>query len=175
MDNQHRSRLLYSLGFQEPSLSQYHRDKETNKMVIVSRCGGGISRGNVDILSAEKPIRRSLNDRKNNQWNQLVDRINILGNRGRRIRAERRRTRTPVVQFNNDVMVKQIASHKVYSNRIKNTMWNDSQTIQENATRNQIEYEAEDRKWEAVIEDDEMYVNAKTGELVHPVWVESCM
>lgn len=34
------------------------------------------------------------------------------------------------------------------------------------------EYEYEGWDWNLVLEDDEMYVDSSTGDLVHPVWLE---
>lgn len=34
------------------------------------------------------------------------------------------------------------------------------------------EYEYEGWDWNLVLEDDEMYVDSNTGDLVHPVWLE---
>jgi hypothetical protein len=80
-----------------------------------------------------------------------------------------RRTR---IQFNNDVKVVQIPSRHEYSNRIKKFLWSNGNEISENAERNRVEYASEGWDWHTVLEDDEMYVDANTGELVHPCWFE---
>lgn len=38
--------------------------------------------------------------------------------------------------------------------------------------RNRAEFAAEGWDWHSVLEDDDMYVDAQSGELVHPVWFE---
>mmetsp|Transcript_48887 Transcript_48887/g.52794 ORF Transcript_48887/g.52794 Transcript_48887/m.52794 type:complete len:154 (+) Transcript_48887:136-597(+) len=112
--------------------------------------------GNFNLLSNDAPIRRSLNDTKEHN------------NKGH----VRRYSRERLVRFNSIVKEKHIASHKRYTDRIKRTMFCSTEEIRMNAYRNQIEYEAEGMNWENVLEDDEMYMDAKTGELVHPFWVE---
>jgi len=41
-----------------------------------------------------------------------------------------------------------------------------------NARRNHSEFDAEGEDWRTVVEDEDMFVDAKTGELIHPCWVE---
>jgi hypothetical protein len=75
------------------------------------------------------------------------------------------------IQFDSNVSVVVIPSRHQYSNRIKRCMWSNSSEIRENAERNAMEFRAEGWDWHSVLEDDDMYRNASTGELVHPVWV----
>jgi hypothetical protein len=138
-----RARLLHTLGIQKPA----NRDPEKREHISVN-----------NLLSNDAPIRRRLNDSKEEH--------NKKGH-------VRRLSRKRLVRFNSIVKEKPIASHKRYTDRIKRTMWSDTEEIQENAYRNQIEYQAEGMKWESVLEDDEMYMDARTGELIHPFWVES--
>jgi hypothetical protein len=139
-----RARLLHTLGIQKPA----------NRDTIEKREHTSVN----NLLSNDAPIRRRLNDSKEEH--------NKKGH-------VRRLSRKRLVRFNSIVKEKPIASHKRYTDRIKRTMWSDTEEIQENAYRNQIEYQAEGMKWESVLEDDEMYMDAKTGELIHPFWVES--
>merc|ERR1712003_276617 len=81
--------------------------------------------------------------------------------------------RKRVVRFHADVMAKPIASHKLYSDRAKSQLWNSPQTINDNACRNWAEFETEGQEWENVLESEEMYMDATTGELIHPHWVEN--
>lgn len=143
LQKDHRSRLLYSLGFQRNQNEEGTHD--------------------VNLLSADKPRRESLNDSENIQWETT------FAKRPRRYSRIRER----LVQFDSDVMVKPIASHKQYSNRIKHELWNDLDEIRENAHRNQVEYQSEGMEWESVLEDEDMYVDANTGELIHPYWIEN--
>lgn len=137
-----RARLLHSLGIQKTS------NPDSGKRARIT--------GNVNLLSNDAPIRRSLNDTKEHNKKGHV----------------RRHSRERLVRFNSIVKEKHIASHKRYTDRIKRTMWSDTEEIRKNAYRNQIEYQAEGMNWESVLEDDEMYKDAKTGELIHPFWVE---
>eukprot|EP00531_Pseudo-nitzschia_arenysensis_P016173 CAMPEP_0116156476 /NCGR_PEP_ID=MMETSP0329-20121206/22853_1 /TAXON_ID=697910 /ORGANISM="Pseudo-nitzschia arenysensis, Strain B593" /LENGTH=175 /DNA_ID=CAMNT_0003653563 /DNA_START=103 /DNA_END=630 /DNA_ORIENTATION=- len=148
-----RSRLLHSLGIHRTSRSigQASRDKPHTST------SSPPTKRDVKLLGDDLPIQRSLNDceehKSANFWS---------GNDGKRH-----------VRFNNVVTERQIASHKKYSDRIKRHLWSNPAEIQENAYRNQIEYQAEGMNWQSVLENDEMYVDAKTGELIHPFWVES--
>ena len=147
-----RSRLLHSLGI--------HRKNQSNardKPHSVPSAMPSQSPRDVKMLSDESPIRRSLNDSNEHKGHKRFP------------STDRKR----LVRFNSFVAEKQIASHKKYSDRIKRHLWSDREEIQENAYRNQIEYQAEGMNWESVLENDEMYLDANTGELIHPFWVES--
>ena len=48
----------------------------------------------------------------------------------------------------------------------------DTAELQDNAYRNQAEFAAEGWDYQKVLEDEDMYVDAETGELVHPFWIE---
>ena len=76
------------------------------------------------------------------------------------------------IQFNSNVTVVPIPSRHQYSNRIKRFLWSDSREIRENAERNIREYEFEGWDWHMVLEDEEMFLDSQTGELVHPCWFE---
>lgn len=157
-----RSRLLNSLGIHKTNTSCAHgiRDKpyyssgKRSTPMIPIQCPAN---RDVKLLSNDAPIRRSLNDSKEHKGHD------------RRPNMNRKR----LVRFNSIVKEKQIASHTKYSDRIKRTLWSDVEEIQENAYRNQIEYQAEGMNWQSVLENEEMYVDARTGELIHPFWVES--
>jgi len=147
-----RSRLLYSLGIVKPTPeSQAAATAAAN----AARTANGAV---VTLLSNDAPIHRSLNDKE--------ERIK----RGHHVRKP---SRQRLVRFNSIVKEKPIPSQSRYSDRIKRTIWSDQEEINENAYRNQIEYQAEGMKWESVLEDDEMYADAETGETIHPVWVEN--
>jgi hypothetical protein len=55
---------------------------------------------------------------------------------------------------------------------MKKFMWQDLEEIHENAQRNRREFAAEGRDWHSVLEDDDMHVDAITGELIHPCWLD---
>jgi hypothetical protein len=102
--------------------------------------------------------RESLNDSKEHEQK-----------RGHRRVPSRKR----IVQFDGDVIVQPIASHKAYSKRIKRTLWTSAEELSDHVHRNTAEFMAEGMDWKTVLEDDDMYMDAKTGELIHPYWVES--
>ena len=186
----HRSRLLLSLGFEETPIGFVGECREdtsssssncssTNRRMTTSLLSTTTASTTCNrLLNSDQPRRLSLNDQKMHDWNETIDRVLM---RSKRYRPRRifnynnniKKRSERIVQFHNDVMVKDIASHTRYSNRIKKTIWTDPATIRINAKRNSIEYEAEGWEWNSVLEDDEMYRNAHTGELIHPVWVEN--
>ncbi len=149
-----RSRLLHSLGIHRTSRSMGQSSRDKPHSAISST---PTSR-DFKLLGDDLPMQRALNDCEEHQDPDYF----LPGKDGKRH-----------VRFNTVVTEKQIASHKKYSDRIKKQLWSDPAEIQENAYRNQIEYQAEGMNWQSVLENDEMYVDAKTGELIHPFWVES--
>ena len=161
-----RSRLLHSLGIRKTEPNNAHhsnRDKPHSSGQTTASSTMPVrlpANREIKLLSDDAPIRRSLNDSKQHKHS---------GHNRRPSFANRKR----LVRFNSIVTEKQIASHKKYSDRIKRTLWSDSEEIQENAYRNQIEYQAEGMNWESVLENDEMYIDTITGELIHPFWIES--
>jgi hypothetical protein len=76
------------------------------------------------------------------------------------------------IQFNKSVMVVPIPSRHAYSKRIKQAFWMDEAEIQATAERNRYEFASEGWDFHQVLEDEEMYLDTATGQLVHPCWVE---
>jgi hypothetical protein len=76
------------------------------------------------------------------------------------------------VRFNTVVSGVKIPSRNQYSSRIKQTLWRDRYEISEMVERNTAEFHAENYDWNQVVLDDEMYVDATSGERVHPCHVE---
>ena len=140
-----RSRLLFKLGIQKPPAA------DANAAIAT------VDPDTITLLRRDDcPVfRQSLND-------SLEERL----------RKPRRASRKRLVQFDADVMVQPIASHKNYSKRIKKTLWTDREELADNAYRNQAEFAAEGYDIEKVLEDEDMYIDAETGELVHPYWIE---
>lgn len=118
-----------------------------------------------------KPLRASMGGTRTSSPRSLIGNVvpfvePLTGNHSKAARRRRR------IQFHTDVAVLPIPSRHEYSNRIKKCLWSDASEIQENAERNRVEFAWEGWSWTTVLEDDEMYVDATTGELVHPVWFE---
>eukprot|EP00546_Thalassionema_frauenfeldii_P010640 CAMPEP_0178920408 /NCGR_PEP_ID=MMETSP0786-20121207/14989_1 /TAXON_ID=186022 /ORGANISM="Thalassionema frauenfeldii, Strain CCMP 1798" /LENGTH=190 /DNA_ID=CAMNT_0020594473 /DNA_START=30 /DNA_END=602 /DNA_ORIENTATION=- len=86
--------------------------------------------------------------------------------------APPRRQGSRHVIFNDDVSVVDIPMRNEYSKRVQSCMWNSLSDLQKNAQRNTEEFAAEGWNWETVLEDDGMYIDASSGELVHPVHCE---
>mmetsp|Transcript_105551 Transcript_105551/g.305322 ORF Transcript_105551/g.305322 Transcript_105551/m.305322 type:complete len:227 (-) Transcript_105551:51-731(-) len=76
------------------------------------------------------------------------------------------------IQFDSEVLVVPIPSRHEYSNRIKKFLWSDAEELSHQVERNRLEFEAEGWSLEGVVEDDEMYIDSNSGELVHPIWLE---
>merc|ERR1719491_1044669 len=148
--NRLREQLLHRPGFQKP----------------VQQCGDEEIQQHATLLSTNKLIRRPLYDISKNYRCELSTLSNIKRKNSTRKSSIRKRS----VRFDNEVMVKLIASHKRYSKSIRNELWNNSEHIQENAYRNKIEYQAEGIEWKLVLEEDDMYVDPQTGEHIHPHW-----
>lgn len=79
---------------------------------------------------------------------------------------------TSSVRFNTVVSGVKIPSRNQYSSRIKQTLWRDRYELSEMVERNTTEFHAENYDWNQVVLDDEMYVDASSGEKVHPCHVE---
>jgi hypothetical protein len=82
-------------------------------------------------------------------------------------------TPTKRVGFQEAVTVVPIPMRNEYSERIKTKIWCDAVEICENIERNLAEFNAENLDWRTVRLEDEMYVCGITGELIHPVHVET--
>eukprot|EP00529_Nitzschia_sp_RCC80_P029815 CAMPEP_0113454826 /NCGR_PEP_ID=MMETSP0014_2-20120614/8063_1 /TAXON_ID=2857 /ORGANISM="Nitzschia sp." /LENGTH=308 /DNA_ID=CAMNT_0000346243 /DNA_START=21 /DNA_END=947 /DNA_ORIENTATION=- /assembly_acc=CAM_ASM_000159 len=54
----------------------------------------------------------------------------------------------------------------------KRAMWTDAKELQDQIFRNKMEYQAEGGDPTQVLEDDDMYRDVLTGELIHPYWIE---
>jgi hypothetical protein len=78
------------------------------------------------------------------------------------------------IQFNCNVSVVPIPSHSRYSDRIKKQLWSNSKEISMNARRNIREFSSEEWNWEKVVEEDEMFLDTQSNELIHPVHL-GCM
>ena len=76
------------------------------------------------------------------------------------------------VTFNETVSVVPIPMRSDYSHRVRERLWNDVDDILINAQRNAMEFAAEGWDWRTVVEDEYMYRDASTGELIHPVHME---
>jgi len=72
------------------------------------------------------------------------------------------------VSFDNSVSVVPIPKRDAYSYRIKKRIWNSATVIHENASRNAMEFSAENWDWRQVIEEKHFFICVDTGELVHP-------
>lgn len=76
------------------------------------------------------------------------------------------------VVFNEKVSIKMIPTRNDYSSRIREYLWYDTSDLKKNVYRNAYEFAAEGNDWRRVIEEDDMYISGKTGELIHPVHIQ---
>jgi len=77
------------------------------------------------------------------------------------------------VSFDNSVSVVPIPKRNAYSNRIRKRIWNSAAKIHENANRNAVEFSVENWDWRQVLEENDFLICADTGEMMHPVHVDS--
>jgi len=82
------------------------------------------------------------------------------------VSAEKRLT------FDETVSVMPIPMRNEYSHRVRERLWNDAEGIMLNAQRNALEFASEGWDWRTVTEDEFMYRDAASGELIHPVHME---
>jgi hypothetical protein len=73
------------------------------------------------------------------------------------------------VSFNTEVKVVPIPMRDEYSKRVKERLWTNAEDLQLNAQRNAYEFAAEGWDWRTALEDENMYRDSSSGELIHPV------
>jgi hypothetical protein len=76
------------------------------------------------------------------------------------------------IHFSDKVSVVPIPTRHEYSNRIKSRIWTNRYELAELQERNVLEFTAEGWNWEAVVEDDQMFLDSVSGEMVHPIHVQ---
>jgi hypothetical protein len=76
------------------------------------------------------------------------------------------------IHFQDEVLVVPIASRHEYSDRIKKALWSGADELSELVERNRAEFASEGWDVNFVVEEDDMYIDAYNGELVHPIWLE---
>ena len=75
------------------------------------------------------------------------------------------------LQYNEITTIHPIPSHKVYSNRIKSTIWTGAIELGENVARNSLEYSYENWNFDNVLDEDTGLVYYH-GEYIHPCHFE---
>ena len=73
------------------------------------------------------------------------------------------------ITFNAEVKVVPIPMRDEYSKRVKDRLWTNAEELQLNAQRNAFEFAAEGWDWRTALEDENMYRDSVSGELIHPV------
>lgn len=111
-------------------------------------------------LNDENIMRNRKDDRGNSQRRSSLSRKNKEDNSPHSVR------------FNTVVSGVKIPSRNQYSRRIKQTLWRDRYELSEMVERNTTEFHAENYDWKQVVLDEEMYVDATSGERIHPCHVE---
>jgi len=79
------------------------------------------------------------------------------------------------IHFKDTVSVIPIPSRYQYSDRIKQCMWSNRIELREMAQRNLIEFESEGFDWRNVVVEEDMYIDAANGRLVHPCHVDGSL
>lgn len=130
--------------------------------------GGGNSesasgRGSNGTASLENTLpSTSASTTNNNHQHKQPPKTN---NNNNHLKKPRRRK----ICFNDSVKVAHIPMRSEYSERVRSRMWSNRYEIHENATRNAIEFQAEGWDWRTVTEDEGMFIDTSSGELIHPV------
>lgn len=75
----------------------------------------------------------------------------------------------PRITFNTEVKVLGIPMRDEYSNRVKQRLWTNAEDLAFNAQRNAMEFAAEGWNWRTALEDENMYRDSVSGELIHPI------
>jgi len=75
------------------------------------------------------------------------------------------------VQFKEDVTIHEIPSFRDYSDQVRSTMWRNTSEIANDARRNRREFIADGFDWRCACEEESMFLDANSGELIHPVHV----
>jgi hypothetical protein len=162
-----RSRLLNTLGIHKPLQQLQQNQSATASSASTETRSDADSTSSSNNNNINTPLFGR--DGRVDAFRQSLNDAHEEHNRPTHVR---RLSRKRLVRFDSDVMVQPIASHKNYSKRIKNTIWTDAVELQDNAYRNQVEFAAEGWDYQKVLEDEDMYIDAETGELVHPYWIE---
>lgn len=74
----------------------------------------------------------------------------------------------PSVSFRPMVEVRLIPHKNLYSQNVKNSIWNNPQELCSNAIRNSIEFAAENFDWRQAVEDEHFVTSPRSGIKVHP-------
>ena len=85
------------------------------------------------------------------------------------VSSESTGAKKPQITFNTEVKVVPIPMRDEYSKRVKERLWTNAEDIQMNAYRNSVEFASEGWDWRTALEDENMYRDAASGELIHPV------
>jgi len=181
-----RTRLLNSLGMFQQQCQQ--RDEGRYLGRGLKSDGRDCIPSTSDVMSSRKtiprhvrshsdiPVRSALRnttafETKLNDESMIRRREN-RSNRQRRLSFSDKDNSPGSVRFNTVVSGLSIPSRNQYSRRIKQTLWRDRYELSEMVERNTTEFHAENYDWNQVVLDDEMYVDATSGERVHPCHVE---
>jgi len=84
------------------------------------------------------------------------------------IKVSRRKS---CITFDDTVAVVPIPMRNEYSQRTRVRLWSGAAELRKNAVRNSVEFAAEGWDWRSVTDDDNMYICASTGALIHPIHI----
>ncbi|KAG7351979.1 hypothetical protein IV203_008027 [Nitzschia inconspicua] len=185
-----RTRLLNSLGLFQPEIQRriYHKQQP----MFFSGDSAPTSSDNSLVCASSLPATATAQQptRHTRRWSsdmpsvsalrnpvvfetQLKDHEAIAHKKSFKNNTPHHRKSSSLVRFNTVVSCVQIPSRSQYSKRIKKTLWRDREELSEMVERNTEEFRAENYDWTNVVLDDDMYLDADNGELVHPCHVSS--
>lgn len=77
-------------------------------------------------------------------------------------------SKNPRITFNTEVKVVPIPMRNEYSDRVKQRLWTKPEELHRNAQRNAFEFASEGWNWREAFEDENMYRDSISGEMIHP-------
>mmetsp|Transcript_3185 Transcript_3185/g.7264 ORF Transcript_3185/g.7264 Transcript_3185/m.7264 type:complete len:240 (-) Transcript_3185:545-1264(-) len=187
-----RTRLLNSLGLFQEQQQRDEAKRNARSSAAPSAEGRDSNPSDNDRVTSgtKKKIRhvRSLSDipvrsalHNTVAFKTKLNDENATASRKEKLKSSHRRSSfsdkekansTASVRFNTVVSGVKIPSRNQYSRRIKQTLWRDRYELSEMVERNTTEFHAENYDWNQVVLDEEMYIDARSGERVHPCHVE---
>lgn len=77
------------------------------------------------------------------------------------------------VHFGTSVSVRRIPSRFDYAESVRADLWSSLRDIRENALRNEAEFSFDGAQWRHCSEEDDFFLDKRSGSLIHPAHVET--
>mmetsp|Transcript_9334 Transcript_9334/g.13604 ORF Transcript_9334/g.13604 Transcript_9334/m.13604 type:complete len:261 (+) Transcript_9334:417-1199(+) len=162
-----KRRLNDSISIRTVSVSPSAENTSDGEVALKDNLTTNILKTN--ILNDKTESCRSLSHSQNEDLencNPLYSVADIVADKGM---TREHRIRKSMVTFQCTQSVIPIPELSEYSEGERMRVWGDPDEVYSNKERNKIEFAAEGWNWRNVIEEDEMIMNPKTGDKIHPV------